>query len=326
MLNTYKNYGLNLLSIIPYAVEYRILNSYSSLLGSPLRDKSKYLRLKETMINFIKEDLKKDAQMCADLNIKTHLPSLTDIKEHVFSFSNILIDYNNVIKNRKNNNLKTGSKRDYPDYYNRNFHFQTDGYTSEHSAKLYDHQVDILFTGMALPMRRAILEAFRNFRPKNILELACGTGSATELVSDFLPDSKITATDLSYEYIEFAKENRPLKNVDYKQMDATDIEGTFDCIFNVFLLHELPSKPRQKVLEQMLQCLEPGGMGIVVESLQVGDEKFLDEVLYDFPVYYHEPFYKHYIENSVEETLIELGAKNVRTIKRLFSKVVIFNS
>lgn len=76
----------------------------------------------------------------------------------------------------------------------------------------------------------------------------------------------------------------------------------------------------------MLQCLEPGGMGIVVESLQVGDEKFLDEVLYDFPVYYHEPFYKHYIENSVEETLIELGAKNVRTIKRLFSKVVIFNS
>ncbi len=36
-----------------------------------------------------------------------------------------------------------------PDYYARNFHFQTDGYFSEASARRYDHQVEILFGGTA---------------------------------------------------------------------------------------------------------------------------------------------------------------------------------
>ena len=45
----------------------------------------------------------------------------------------------------------------YPDYYLQNFHHQTDGYLSEHSANLYDLQVEILFNGTADPMRRRLL-------------------------------------------------------------------------------------------------------------------------------------------------------------------------
>src|SRR5258708_13350326 len=41
----------------------------------------------------------------------------------------------------------------YPRYYLQNFHFQTDGYLSRHSAELYDHQVEVLFAGAAHPMR-----------------------------------------------------------------------------------------------------------------------------------------------------------------------------
>lgn len=36
----------------------------------------------------------------------------------------------------------------YPDYYLQNFHFQTDGWLSAKSAKLYDYQVESLFLGM----------------------------------------------------------------------------------------------------------------------------------------------------------------------------------
>jgi hypothetical protein len=42
----------------------------------------------------------------------------------------------------------------YPRYYLQNFHFQTDGYLSRHSAELYDHQVEVLFGGGAAAMRR----------------------------------------------------------------------------------------------------------------------------------------------------------------------------
>ena len=49
----------------------------------------------------------------------------------------------------------------YPDYYLQNFHHQTDGYLSDHSAELYDLQVDILFNGAADAMRRRILPSLK---------------------------------------------------------------------------------------------------------------------------------------------------------------------
>jgi hypothetical protein len=44
-----------------------------------------------------------------------------------------------------------------PDYFLQNFHYQTDGYLTEHSAKLYDTQVEVLFSGSANAMRRQCL-------------------------------------------------------------------------------------------------------------------------------------------------------------------------
>lgn len=51
----------------------------------------------------------------------------------------------------------THDKELYPDYYLQNFHHQTDGYLSDHSAELYDLQVDILFNGSADSMRRRLI-------------------------------------------------------------------------------------------------------------------------------------------------------------------------
>lgn len=39
-----------------------------------------------------------------------------------------------------------------PDYLKRNYHFHTDGYFSDESARPYEHQVEVLFAGTAGPM------------------------------------------------------------------------------------------------------------------------------------------------------------------------------
>lgn len=322
----YKNLLHNYLALPPYIMEFNLLNTFSTFNGHPLRDAKKHKRLKPKMIPYIQEGLAADAKLCSDVGIQRSFPSKKDLKEHFISLTRVYADYKNILNSRKENNLKTGSKQVYPDYYNRNYHFQTDGYTSEHSAKLYDHQVEILFAGMAAPMRRTILEVLKKNKPLTLLEQACGCGSATEIVSKFLPDSHITATDLSHEYIDFAKKNKPFKNVEYLQADASKGTKKYDCIYNVFLMHELPSKVRETVVKKQIQNIKKGGVGIILESLQVGDIPFLDEVLYDFPKYYHEPFYKHYIEHSIEEQLKSLGAKNIKTQTRLFSKVVSFTN
>ena len=44
-----------------------------------------------------------------------------------------------------------------PEYYAQDFHFQTGGYLTEDSARLYDVQVETLFMGAAGPMRRTAL-------------------------------------------------------------------------------------------------------------------------------------------------------------------------
>src|SRR3954464_13202390 len=45
----------------------------------------------------------------------------------------------------------------YPDYFRRNFHWQTDGYFSARSAAVYDVGVEFLFLGTADVMRRQIV-------------------------------------------------------------------------------------------------------------------------------------------------------------------------
>src|ERR1044072_4365635 len=41
-----------------------------------------------------------------------------------------------------------------PEHYRQNLHFQSDGWLSDHSAAIYDTQVEVLFTGAAHGMGR----------------------------------------------------------------------------------------------------------------------------------------------------------------------------
>src|SRR3546814_5908625 len=70
----------------------------------------------------------------------------------------------------------------YPRYYLQNFHFQSGGYLSGDSARLYDYQCEVLFTGGADVMRRQVLvtlaENFstRRLTEAQLIEIALGTG------------------------------------------------------------------------------------------------------------------------------------------------------
>ena len=53
----------------------------------------------------------------------------------------------------------------YPAYYLQNFHYQTDGWLSKDSARLYDFQVETLFLGSADTRRRQALPYVRGIMP-----------------------------------------------------------------------------------------------------------------------------------------------------------------
>jgi hypothetical protein len=81
----------------------------------------------------------------------------------------------------------------FPRYYLQNFHYQSGGYLSEESARLYDIQVEVLFNGAANAMRRQALvpiAAFlrgRDQRRMDLVDVACGTGRFLRFVKDAFP-------------------------------------------------------------------------------------------------------------------------------------------
>lgn len=219
-------------------------------------------------------------------------------------------------------------KSDVPEYYQRNFHFQTDGYLSEGSARRYDHQVEILFNGTAGAMRRLILPPLKECAPSNgrFLEIGCGAGSATRAVAETFPDAFITALDLSSPYLKIAQENlRKLSRVNFMQGDGTQLDfkdQTFDAVFSVYLLHELPQAERVQVLTEAWRVLKPGGVLVFADSLQLDDDPELNWALERFPKIYHEPFYMNYIKDDLKDRMKSITQVEPSQDFAVFTKVV----
>lgn len=231
---------------------------------------------------------------------------------HARSFFEVMGDGIRVAWRMRNNNNKdfkgkaAAAASGMPDYYARNFHFQTDGYFSEASARRYDHQVEILFSGTAGAMRRCILPVLKRDTTGTgrWLEIGCGSGSATRSVLATFPKARITALDLSASYLKVAQENlRDFDNVDFAQGDGTQLEykdETFEAVYSVFQLHEMPRAERERLVKEAFRVLKPGGVLIFADSLQRDDDPNLNWALERFPMVYHEPFYADYSKDKME--------------------------
>jgi ubiquinone/menaquinone biosynthesis C-methylase UbiE len=220
-----------------------------------------------------------------------------------------------------------------PEYYQRNFHFQDDGYLSDRSADLYEHQVEILFAGSADAMRRLIIAPLKekfglshDGTGLTFLEVAAGTGRATRFVRLAFPRAKIVAVDLSAPYLRKAQaELSGFNRHDFVAANASDLpfkDETFDAAYSVFLFHELPEAERRAVFKECQRVLKPGGFHGLVDSVQLGDVPAFDEALELFPQNFHEPFYKNYIRHPIQDELARSGV-DVRDVKTgFFSKCV----
>ncbi|GIS31883.1 MAG: hypothetical protein Ct9H90mP3_6790 [Flammeovirgaceae bacterium] len=79
-------------------------------------------------------------------------------------YPKIWLDMPNTWDRRRKQNFddlpKSIDKDNYPQYYLRNFHHQTDGYLSDFSASIYDLQVEILLME-CYSMRRRIIKPIK---------------------------------------------------------------------------------------------------------------------------------------------------------------------
>ena len=222
----------------------------------------------------------------------------------------------------------------YPRYYLQNFHFQSDGWLSAESAALYDHQVEVLFGGAADAMRRQELvpigrEVARlGVRQTGLLDLGCGTGRFLREIKANYPRMTVTALDLSPFYLDAARRLlAPWSRCGFVTAPAESIPlapASVDIVTATYLFHELPPHQRRRTAGEIARVLRPGGLFVLLDTLQLGDEPDYDALLRMFPRRFHEPYYAGYVRSDLARLFTGTGLAIEESTLAYLSKLTTF--
>ena len=247
-----------------------------------------------------------------------------------------LADIPRVAARRRRNGHSelNAATRGLPRYYRQNFHYQTDGYLSAGSAKLYDFQVEALFSGTADAMRRRayvpIARFFESRDPKRrvLLDIGAGTGGFLSFVKSACPDLKLIALDLSKPYLERAKKRLAAwSNVKFLAAPAEKMplaDASVDAAASIYLFHELPPTVRSKTAREIARVLKPGGIFVLAETIQYGDLPDCDGLIATFPDLLHEPYYESFARTDLATLFAPTGLNLIETDIAYLTKISVF--
>ena len=89
----------------------------------------------------------------------------------------------------------------------------------------------------------------------------------------------------------------------------------------VYLFHELPRTVRENVLNEIFRVLEPGGVLILADSIQVNDSPDFILIMENFYKSFHEPFYCDYIKDDITSKIGDIGFNNIKSNSFFMTKV-----
>jgi ubiquinone/menaquinone biosynthesis C-methylase UbiE len=165
----------------------------------------------------------------------------------------------------------------------------------------------------------------RNQRDVRGLDVGCCTGRLLASLHGAWPGMKLTGIDLSAPYL--AEARRLIGRTARVKLDEVAAEAlpfddaSLDLIVSSFLLHELPQKIRAQSLAEMARVLKPGGLIVIVDSLQKGDRPEWDGLLDLFPHYFHEPYYAEYVTGRIDAWAEAAGLTPVSVELAFLSRV-----
>lgn len=149
----------------------------------------------------------------------------------------------------------------------------------EEIASYYDKMNNFISFGSHLVVKFLAIKEL-DIKPRTmVLDLCCGTGDFTKIISKYFPRAKVIGLDFSKNMISIAKQKNP-KGV-FMQGDCTALpfgEGEFDYITMGFGLRNI--KNRGAALSEIYRVLEKGGKFL---QLDFGEHNKISRV-FDFLV------------------------------------------
>lgn len=257
------------------------------------------------------------------------------VRQYMRALPQLVRDTPSVVRRMRRGDYKdipAVDKQRYPAYYRRNFHWQTDGYFSEHSAEVYELGVELLFRGTADVMRRQVIPPITRYAGTHgerlrLLDVGCGTGRTLHQISLAHPTMQLHGVDLSPAYIRTARRRlhaAPELTLAVENGEALPwADATFDIVTSTYMFHELPRNARRNVVREMLRVVKPGGLLVIEDSAQLSESAEIASALREFPREFHEPFYADYLEDDLASLVAESGFAGASTEAHLVAKVVV---
>jgi len=95
----------------------------------------------------------------------------------------------------------------------------------------------------------------------DVLDIACGTGYGTRMLSDFC--NTATGVDINGDTIDYAIQNYGGDNRKYLQGSILDYEGQYDIIASFETLEHIGEEEGIIAIENLKKCLKPNGILII---------------------------------------------------------------
>lgn len=137
-------------------------------------------------------------------------------------------------------------------------------------APSYDLLNHLLSAGIDKIWRRKVINMIRRQPHQHILDLATGTGDLAIAAAAALPDTKITAVDLSAEMLKYQQKKLDKKNLQERitllQGDGEALpfaDNTFDVVMIAFGVRNFEDLP--KGLAEMHRVLKKDGLVVILE-------------------------------------------------------------
>ncbi|MGY3535154.1 class I SAM-dependent methyltransferase [Bradyrhizobium sp. USDA 4452] len=155
--------------------------------------------------------------------------------------------------------------------------------TAPLSDKVFAGSVPQLYDRLMVPMifapyARDLAQRIKGHRPRDLLEIAAGTGAVTTVLAAELPDTTITATDLNEPMLAQAKTHLAGKaNIKWQQADALSLpfgDASFDIVACQFGAMFFPD--RVKGYAEARRVIRPGGRYFFNVWDKIGENDFAD--------------------------------------------------
>ena len=130
-------------------------------------------------------------------------------------------------------------------------------------ARRYDLANHILSCGVDFYWRNRAAQIVANWNPKDIIDLATGTGDLALAIQRKLPESQIVGADFLPEMLEIANRKGLRQTIVANAMKLPCADSSFDCITVAFGLRNMENC--SAALREMARILRKGGHLLILE-------------------------------------------------------------